>query len=187
MPRSSEDIGEEICDSLRPLRRRIGVDAIRPDVENALQFFREQVPFVLSVPPGRQLAKRAAKARAALASYADLAEFAPALATLDMQLQRLERSFGPVPQFGRLKWFSADCARILIVEFSSRPPSGTVDSPLRTIASLIYEYLTGCPDADLKRACDSVLKKWNRKGSDPGDMSLFEWNALVRARNKQEP
>src|SRR5438093_8689 len=133
MPQSREKIAEAICGNLNPLRRPMDVDALRPEVENCLELYRELASFVLSLPRGKQckqLARKAARARATLAPYCadpDLTKLAPALAALDPQLrevQRLERSSGPAPQFDILKWHCADCARALIVEFSSKLPAG---------------------------------------------------------------
>jgi hypothetical protein len=43
----------------------------------------------------------------------------------------------------------------------------TKDSAFRVITGLLYEAVSGQPDADLKRACDSVLPNLNlRSGTD---------------------
>jgi hypothetical protein len=54
------------------------------------------------------------------------------------------------------------CARIaftLLFRFSDQTPtSGSVQSPYRVVASLLYEVLTGEHGHDLRRACDEHLK-----------------------------
>jgi hypothetical protein len=49
----------------------------------------------------------------------------------------------------------------LMRDFSKRSPSGTAERPFRTISSLIYEAMSGNREADLKRACDEVIR-WKR-------------------------
>jgi hypothetical protein len=43
-------------------------------------------------------------------------------------------------------------------ELSDRKIKGTKDSAFRVVTGLLYEAVSGQPDADLKRACDSVLQ-----------------------------
>jgi hypothetical protein len=53
------------------------------------------------------------------------------------------------------------CARTafsLLVSSDRRPTSGSVQSPYRVIASLLYEIVTGERGHDLRRACDAHLK-----------------------------
>jgi hypothetical protein len=47
----------------------------------------------------------------------------------------------------------------LISMLSVVRPTTTEDGPMRAIAGLLYEIATGERDADLKRACDTCLKK----------------------------
>jgi hypothetical protein len=47
----------------------------------------------------------------------------------------------------------------LISMLSVDRPTTTEDGPMRAIAGLLYEIATGERDADLKRACDTCLKK----------------------------
>jgi hypothetical protein len=45
--------------------------------------------------------------------------------------------------------------------------TGTKDSAFRVVTGLLYEAVSGQPDADLKRACDSVLQNVDlRSGTD---------------------
>jgi hypothetical protein len=56
------------------------------------------------------------------------------------------------------KNFCAAFACGMISAFSKKKPTGTVDGPLRTISSLLYDAVTGKPEVDMKRACDLTLK-----------------------------
>jgi hypothetical protein len=52
-------------------------------------------------------------------------------------------------------------------ELSDGKIRGTKDSAFRVVTGLLYEAVSGRPDADLKRACDSVLKNVDlRSGTD---------------------
>ena len=46
----------------------------------------------------------------------------------------------------------------LMRELSDGKITGTKDSAFRVVTGLLYEAVSGRPDADLKRACDSVLQ-----------------------------
>jgi hypothetical protein len=55
----------------------------------------------------------------------------------------------------------------LMRELSDRKITGTKDSAFRVVTGLLYEAVSGQPDADLKRACDSVLQDVDqRSGTD---------------------
>jgi hypothetical protein len=56
----------------------------------------------------------------------------------------------------------------LMQGLSERKITGTEGGRFRTIANLLYEAISGLPDADLKRACDSVLRDIRNRelGSD---------------------
>ena len=64
--------------------------------------------------------------------------------------------FGPHPNYDNAKHISALGAYGLIEGLSNKKISGTKDGALRAIASLLYEAVSG-KNADLKRACDSLL------------------------------
>jgi hypothetical protein len=64
-----------------------------------------------------------------------------------------------------IKQFSAEAACNFFVFYSDKAPtSGKPESPMRIVAGLIYEYLTGKPDQDLERSCEAALRKF---GSHP--------------------
>jgi hypothetical protein len=70
----------------------------------------------------------------------------------------LEHTTTPSKKADLTKACCAGTAYRLICECSKNPPTGTPDAPLRTIATLLYEVLTG-RQTDLKRACDDQLKR----------------------------
>jgi hypothetical protein len=71
------------------------------------------------------------------------------------------------PNYEHAKHLCAWHALGLMRELSDRKITGAKDSAFRVITSLLYEGVSGQPDADLKRACDSVLSNLNlRSGTD---------------------
>ena len=67
--------------------------------------------------------------------------------------------FGDHPNYDFLKHACAMSARGLMLDMSDRKITGTKDDAFRAIASLLYEAVSGQQGADLKRACDSVLRE----------------------------
>jgi hypothetical protein len=63
---------------------------------------------------------------------------------------------GPSPLYEVEKHLSAKYARLLIVALSKKPPTSA--GPLRTIAGLLFEVITGEKDANLERHCKAELK-----------------------------
>lgn len=88
------------------------------------------------------------------------------------ELKRLRkvcaRAIGPGlghhPNYDHAKQMCASFARGLMLGLSDRKITGTKDDAFRTIAGLLYEAISGQHDADLKRACDSVLR--NTRGPE---------------------
>jgi hypothetical protein len=78
-------------------------------------------------------------------------------------LKWLEKIKGWKPNSDPLKWLDAECARILIQEFSKARPTINPQGPLRMISSLVHEYRTGKPNQNLERACKAVLNAANPK------------------------
>jgi hypothetical protein len=68
--------------------------------------------------------------------------------------------FGYHPNYDATKHLCAVFAYSLMERCSDRPITGTKDAGFRTITSLAYEVVSGQPDVDLKRACDSCLAKF---------------------------
>lgn len=77
------------------------------------------------------------------------------------ELRRLReictRRYGFHPNYDHAKHLSAEFAFGFMRHVSDKEITGTEDGAFRTIASLLYEIVTGQPDVDLKRACDAVL------------------------------
>jgi hypothetical protein len=66
--------------------------------------------------------------------------------------------FGTHPNYNHAKHTSAWFAHGLMRQSSDRKITGTKDAAFQAIACLFYEAISGEQDADLKRACDSVLR-----------------------------
>jgi hypothetical protein len=69
--------------------------------------------------------------------------------------------FASHPNYDHAKHLCAWHALGLMRELSDRKITGTKDSAFRVVTGLLYEAVSGQPDADLKRACDSVLQDVN--------------------------
>jgi hypothetical protein len=81
------------------------------------------------------------------------------------ELKEMRRScaragdLGLHPNYDNVKHMCAWGAHGLMVELSGAKIRGTTDSAFRAITSLLYKAISGQQDADLKRACDSVLRE----------------------------
>jgi hypothetical protein len=75
----------------------------------------------------------------------------------------IENGFGSHPNYDHAKHTCAWFAHGLMQGLSDRRITGTKDDAFRAITSLLYESVSGQWDADLKRACDTVLH--NIRGS----------------------
>jgi hypothetical protein len=79
----------------------------------------------------------------------------------------VDPGFGSHPNYDHAKHLCAWHALGLMRELSDRKITGTKDSAFRVVTGLLYEAVSGQPDADLKRACDSVLQDVDqRSGTD---------------------
>jgi hypothetical protein len=72
--------------------------------------------------------------------------------------QAIKKGWGTHPNYDHTKSLSARSAHGLMKNHSAAKITGTQDGPFRTVASLFYEAVSGRPDADLKRACDDVIR-----------------------------
>lgn len=81
------------------------------------------------------------------------------------ELKRLRdvcaRDYGDHPNYDHAKYESAWWSYALMQGHSHRKITGTENQAFRTIAGLLYEVLSGRQDEDLKRACDTVLRKFS--------------------------
>ena len=74
--------------------------------------------------------------------------------------------FGFHANYDHAKHLSSQSAHVLMKGMSEKKITGTEGGEFRTIASLLYEAISGLPDTDLKRSCDSVLR--NIRGPQTG-------------------
>jgi hypothetical protein len=72
-------------------------------------------------------------------------------------------SFGIHPNFDVAKDQSARWAYDVMETCSDRKITGTENQAFRIIASLLHEVVSGQQDADLKRACDAILRRRRRR------------------------
>lgn len=70
----------------------------------------------------------------------------------------IDPGFWPHPNFDHAKHLCACFAHGLMQGLSKRELTGTEHDAFQTIASLLYESISGQLNASLKRACDSVLR-----------------------------
>jgi len=70
----------------------------------------------------------------------------------------VDPGFASHPNYDHAKQLCAWHALGLMRELSDRKITGTKDSAFRVVTGLLYEAFSAQPDADLKRACDSVLQ-----------------------------
>ena len=91
-----------------------------------------------------------------------MVHFHDELTRLHIECEELVRSPGGFhPNKDIAKGNAAWCALQLMRDFSKNTPNGTAEAPFRAISSLIYQALSGNREADLKRACDEVIR-WER-------------------------
>jgi hypothetical protein len=89
--------------------------------------------------------------------------------SFSVELKRLRKvcahavdpGFATHPNYDQAKGLCARSAFGLMQELSDGKITGTKDSAFRVVAGLLYEAVSGKPDADLKRACDFVLQNVN--------------------------
>jgi len=81
------------------------------------------------------------------------------LGRLQTSAKIAESYCGPSPLYEGGKHLSAKHAHLLITALSNNPPTNAPSGPLRTIASLIFEVLTGAKEANLERHCKAVLHR----------------------------
>jgi hypothetical protein len=78
------------------------------------------------------------------------------------ELKRLRdvcaRDYGDHPNYDHAKNQSAWFSWALMERHSNRKITGTENQAFRTIAGLVYEVLSSQQNADLKRACDTMLR-----------------------------
>jgi hypothetical protein len=88
-----------------------------------------------------------------------LMSFISDLERLQTAAKIAERYRGPSPLYEVEKGLSAKYSRFLIVALSKSPPTMVPSGPLLTIASLIFEIITGKQGANLERHCKVELRR----------------------------
>jgi hypothetical protein len=173
------EIAEEIVDHLRPWKDGKGYDEITLAVDRELRILLVLARHeAIGSSDRKQNRSHAQKLDRALLSVETLLGLAPLplrdfllhplpnmdfLAAEFIRLREVcaravDPGFGYHPNYDRLKRFCARFAHGVMLDLSDRAITGTKDGAFRTIASLLYEAISGQSDADLKRACDSELR-----------------------------
>jgi len=86
-------------------------------------------------------------------------DFVLDLERIQTEAKIAESYCGPSPLYEGDKHLSAKYARLLITALSKDPPTNAPSGPLRTIASLIFEVITGAKEANLERHCKALLRR----------------------------
>jgi hypothetical protein len=180
--RTRAEIVEEILNNLRPWKRREA--DVRAEVENRIVLLVkiaadvDQWPRVADVRGQAKEARetlaqlRTELARAPLQSFIGphiaISQTVECFDRLDEILANTRLIKGPDPRSKPMQWVCAESADALIYELSTKPATGTADSALHAIASLLFEAITGQPDQSLKRAVDGMIKSWRGLDCMPG-------------------
>lgn len=157
---------KDVAANVKQWPRRADVREAVRDARKALKWLRETLaskslePFVVTTLPSA-VAERAK-------TISDLLEQAGVIVIDNQYFDRLDKALAltetvttPDPRSDPVQYPCAETADILIHELSTRwPATGTADSPLHAIASLLYEVVTGQPDQNLKRAVDAMIRSW---------------------------
>jgi hypothetical protein len=179
--RSHADIVEEILEHLWPWKRKRCEADIRSEVEKRIALLVETAAQIDQMPRGADVRRQAAEARETLGRLRDqlarepLRSHRPLVARwqfidLDLLDETLaytkSKNMFPDPRSKPIQGVCAGVADALIYQFSKKPATGTPDSALHAITSLLYEAITGERDQDLKRAVDAMIKSWRKPGLD---------------------
>jgi hypothetical protein len=139
---SAEEVGDAIADLERSLQR------IHPIVKGALSPPREMMP----PEPAEMMPPEPPD---------PLDLWVDELRWRRIRCEQLARDpGGHHPNFDPTKRDCAQRAFELMREFSEQEPASTIESPFRTITSLLYQAISG-KRQDLKKACDTVKRAEN--------------------------
>jgi len=86
-------------------------------------------------------------------------DFVLDLERIQTEAKIAESYCGPSPLYEGDKHLSAKYAHLLITALSKNPPTNAPSGPLRAIASLIFEVVTGAREANLERHCKALLRR----------------------------
>jgi hypothetical protein len=181
VPHTRADV-EEICNHLRPWKRHEA--EVRAEVENRIALLVKIAADVDQWPRVADVRKQAAAARKTLAKlrgqlackplrrfidpHIAISQSVEGLDRLDEILANTRLIKGPDPRSNPTQWLCADVADALIHELSTKRASGTVDTALPAIASLLFGAVTGQPGHGMKRAVESMIASWRGLDCMPG-------------------
>jgi len=184
MARSHADIVEAILVHLRTWKRKRREADIRAEVEKRIALLVKAAARIDQGPRGAEVRRQAAQARKTLARlrkqlareplrsfigpHIAISQSVEGLDRLDEILANMKLIKFPDPRSKPKQRLCAEAADALIYELSANPATGTADRALHTIASLLYEAITGKPNQDLKRAVDAMIKSWRGLDSKGG-------------------
>jgi hypothetical protein len=153
---------------------------VRAAVEKEIDEVRRRI--AQGYEPGMKLKKTARKALKALDALIDTLnendmvalrasrdDFSRPMRALREYLSAMERLM-PSKKTDLTKRVCANAAFMLITLHSKKPPTTTAGHPMREIASLLHEFVTG-KFADTERACDACIRQM-RERMDQGRQIL---------------
>ena len=168
----ADDIVEEILDHLRPWKRREA--DVRAEVENRIALLVKIAAGVDQWPRGADVRRQAERARETLAQLRTELAREPLRSFIDPHIAVLQSVEGldrldeiladvklikfPDPRSDPRQRICAEVADALIHELSTRRATGTADTALPAIASLLFKAVTGQSGRDMKRAVDSMIE-----------------------------
>lgn len=176
---SASGIAEAIIDELRPLQAKWS----RTDVERMVREKLESSKWIMSRHSRenirnnrdhaiklrdtisqllRQISKAPKPVQVSMFSGMTSGPYAPQAFLVD--LKNMERRLAGSDVNNKRDWikkFSAETACNFFFFYSDKvPTSGGAASPMRIVAGLVYEYLTGLAERDLERSCEEALHKF---------------------------
>jgi hypothetical protein len=158
------------------------LDKLLNEVEELLYSDPGGLNVHLFLPPSLSESEMASKETILLSFQERAAPFFAELKRLrQVCAQAIDPGFGLHPNYDHAKSLCAWFAHALMSQLSNAKITGTKDAPFRAISGLLYEAVSGAPDADLKRACSEVLRYKRPLGTDRP-------RKFIRAcTNKKEP
>ena len=157
-----EDIIQEICEQLRPLKPtdvNVNIAEVVKDRLEQAHLIYSKLRLVTNAKPINKAAKKFRDKFHNDKLGKLLKETLPEhFKELDAQLEQLEKITGPDIRFDTSIWVNAAIAKGLIKQYSQKAPTGTEGGPLRSIATLVHEYRTGKHGKDFKRACLAIIR-----------------------------
>jgi hypothetical protein len=152
MPRSREQIAEEICISLGCARRKDVQRAVLSTM--ALVAEQDELLARIDVKKIREIARSAQKALVTFYDFPELTGIGGPL----RQIAALNRATGPDKRFNHLQWLCAHQAHVLIKQFSDELPVSSQNGNMHAIAQLLFEAVAGQPCSERAGLLRAVKK-----------------------------